>query len=248
MTTKFKFAASLACALLFFGCGKAQDAEQAIYRRGGVITESNTAVRISPLDFSGVVERLEKGQPVEVIERSAEKSRIARTVDYWYHIKLQSGITGWVYGQNLRLMDIKNHKQLDDIILEFKEYEASGFSKVVAGKWWSVNAFGDFTEHALELFEDNRYRSYYKGQDKNPIEGEFRVDFNKNDIVFPQGTTFKQNLKFAERGSSYILYTQSSEKEMSFRKIQEGTEETPDTRRQGEQEQGEPRQDKNDNQ
>jgi len=225
MTMQFKLIALVLGAVFFYRCGAKQDSKSPDYKKGGVVTESNTALRISPLVFSGVVARLERGRPVEVMERSAEKGRIARTTDYWYHIKLQDGITGWIYGQNLRLIDIKNYKQLNNIISEFKEFEAGGFSKAVTGKWWSVNAFGDFTEHALELYENNKYKSYYKGQEKKPIEGEFRVDFNKSDIIFPQGTTFKQNLKFAERGSSYILYTDSTEKEMSFRKIQEGTEE-----------------------
>jgi len=237
MTIRFKLAAFVFCALLFHGCEAAQDSKSSDYKRGGIITENNTALRISPLVFSGVVSRLEKGLPAEVTERSAEKSRIARTTDYWYHVKLQNGITGWVYGQNLRLVDIKNHKQLNNLISEFKEFEEGGFAKVVAGKWWSVNAFGDFTEHALELYEDNKYKSYYKGREKNPIEGEFRVDFNKNDIIFPKGTTFKQNLKFAERGDSYILYTQSDEKEMSFKKIREGAEENVPEQQQEQQEQ-----------
>ena len=238
MTIRFKLAALVFFALLFFGCKAIEDSISSDYKRGGVVTENNTALRISPLVFSGVVARLEKGIPVEVMERSAEKSRIARTTDYWYHVKLQDGMAGWVYGQNLRLMDIKNYKQLNNLISEFKEFEAGGFAKVVAGKWWSVNAFGDFTEHALELYEDNKYKSYYKGGEKNPIKGEFKVDFNKNDIIFPEGTTFKQNLKFAERGESYILYTQSDEKEMSFKKIQEGTEEiTLELRQEQEQQQ-----------
>ena len=225
MTIKYKLMVFVFGTLFFYKCGIVQDSGSLGYKSGGVITENNTALRITPLVFSGVIARLEKGRPVEITDRSAEKSRIARTTDYWYHVKLQDGMTGWVYGQNLRLVDIKNSKQLNDLISEFREFEASGFSKAVAGKWWSVNSFGDFTEHALEFYEDNKYKSYYKGQEKNPIEGEFTADFNKSEVIFPQGTTFKQNLKFAQRGDSYVLYTQSGEKEISFTRIQEGTEE-----------------------
>jgi uncharacterized protein YgiM (DUF1202 family) len=229
MIAKYKLAACLAALgsafLLFSGCGDAADFGKENIRQGGVVTENNTALRISPLVFSGIVTRLEKGYPFEVIERSAEKSKIARTTDFWYHIKLENGITGWIYGQNLRLMNIKNRKQLDSVVSEFKEQESGAFAKALSGKWWSINAFGDFTNHALELYEDNKYKSYFKGQEKYPIQGEFSVDFSKSDIIFPRGTSFKANLKFAQRGSSYILYTSSGDTEMSFKKIQEGMEE-----------------------
>ena len=224
MTTKFKFTALFLGALFFYRCGAVQDSKLPEHERGGVVTVSNTALRITPLVFSGIITRLERGNVVEVMDRSAEKSNIARTSDYWYYVKLQDGTTGWIYGQNLRLMDLKNYKQLDNLLAEFKEFEAGGFAKAIAGRWWSVNAHGNFTEHALDLYEDNKYKSYFKGQEKKPIEGEYRVDFNKSDIIFPRGTTFKHNLKFAQRGDSYILYAQALEQEMSFKRIQEGEE------------------------
>lgn len=218
-------AASVAAAvsLILSFCGREQksdltETEEAL---GGIVTEQNTAVRISPMVFSGCIDRLEKGTPVEVIEKSSEKSQIARTSDFWYHTKLDSGITGWIYGGNLKLAKVKNRKQLDLLVDEFRLQEIEGLSQLLSGRWWSVNSFEDFTIYALELYEDTRYKSYVKGNEDNPVEGEYRFDMSRGELVFPQGTAFKKNLKFVKRGQDYTLFSDEGDG-IRFKRIKAG--------------------------
>ena len=75
----------------------------------------------------------------------------------------------------------------------------------LTGKWWSTNEFGDFTDHCIELYESGTYKSYLKGNENSPIIGTYKLDFNKNEIIFSRGTSFKSNLDLARRGSDYML-------------------------------------------
>jgi predicted small secreted protein len=64
---------------------------------------NDSSVRVEPFFFSTPVGLLNKGDQVEIINRSAEKTRIGKVEDYWYQIRLNNGITGWSFGGNLRL-------------------------------------------------------------------------------------------------------------------------------------------------
>ena len=212
-------------ALTFSGCQKADSPEaekapQAAKKKGGIVLTNNTALRIDPFIFSGCISRLEKGQPVEVIGKSAEKSMIGGGSDYWYHIRLKDGISGWLYGKNLRIINIKNQQQMDDIVSSFWNEESVELTKDLVGKWWSVNHFGDFTRYGLELYPDNKYRSYTKDHEDRAIEGKYNFDLSKNEIIFPEGTSFRKNLKFARRGQSYTLFVPSDDSDIRFKRIQ----------------------------
>jgi len=47
---------------------------------------------------------LEKGDRVEVLEKSAEKMKIGEMTDYWYKVwRLSDGLTGWSFGPYLEV-------------------------------------------------------------------------------------------------------------------------------------------------
>ena len=212
---------------LIAGCTNGdKNATADIINQGAIIVENNAALRINPVLFSGCISRLEKGCAVEVLDKSAQKSNIARTKDYWYYVKLEDGITGWVYGQNLKFVDVKNRKQMEDAIAEFRSQDSGNLLKGIAGKWWSTNSFGDFTNHGLELNEDQTYKSYLKGGEKYAVEGEFTIDYAKNEISFPKGTSFKRNMRFIQQGISYTLFAENEDNVMRFKKIQDVSEVT----------------------
>lgn len=222
--TIFCAAAALFTVLFLAGCKNSSETGTDGANMNGIVLESNTAVRIDPLVFSGCIIRLEKGSLVEILGKSAEKSRIARTTDYWYYVKLEDGATGWIYGQNLKQVDSKNRKQLESLVADLRDQDLSGFLKTISGKWWSTNSSGDFTNHGLELYEDNTYKSYRKGGEANPIEGEYNIDLVNSEISFPNGTSFKKNLKFVQQGLHYTLFTESENAVTRFKKIQDTPE------------------------
>lgn len=184
----------------------------------GIILTPNTSLRIDPLIFSSRIDQMKKGEAVEILDRSKERKYIGKTRDYWYKIKLSNGITGWTFGAHINILDKSSKKDVNRYLEEFWAKEQKTLSKELRGKWWSVNRFGDFTSHSLEIYEDGKYKSYYK-KSKTKIEGEYTFDFNDNLILFSKGTSFKNNLKFYKRGSIYVLAKETEKREIIFKKI-----------------------------
>lgn len=184
----------------------------------GVILTQDTALRIDPLVFSARIAQLNKGTVVEILDRSSEERVIAGHKDYWYKIKLESRITGWTFGKHIKVLDASGRESLESYLGKFWEKETEELSNDLHGKWWSINRYGDFTNHALEIFKDGRYRSYYKGGGK-VIEGVYNFDFNKNMVVFLSGTTFENDLNYIRKGNSHTLQKTDGKEEIRFKKI-----------------------------
>lgn len=137
-------------------------------------------------------------------------------------------MTGWVFGQNISIHFSKSKDSIDKVVSDFMTGERIQVKQYLAGKWWSINEFGDFTDHCLELYESGKYRSYLKGDEKVPITGTFRIDFNKNEIIFSGGTSFKSNLELAKRGVDYVMKKNMKDHELRFKKISIETSPEPE--------------------
>jgi len=186
----------------------------------GIILTNNTALRLEPFIFSSKIAQLPKGTAITVLKKSAKKSYIGRKSNYWYQIKLETGFIGWTYGRNIQIIKKNSSKEMSDYVSAFWESEKDELQKKLAGKWWSVNKFNDFTNHCIELYEDGKYKSYYNGNEKYAKTGEYNFDFNENKIIFLKGTSFHENLIFERRGQTFIL-KKSFKKggEIRFKKI-----------------------------
>ena len=79
------------------------------------INAEKTNLRIAPLALASVLEILTKNTPVEIIGRTKNKVKIGKNIDYWYRIKLENKIEGWIYGTSLskQAVNIKNKEQND---------------------------------------------------------------------------------------------------------------------------------------
>ncbi len=183
-----------------------------------IIITPNTALRVDPLIFTSRVAQLKKGEVGEVLERSSEKKPVAGTLDYWYKIKLSNGITGWVYGSNINILKDSNRNNVESFLSQFWEKETKELSEALHGKWWSVNRFNDFTNHCLEIYKDGKYKSYIKGS-PTKIEGDYNFDFNKNLVIFLNGTSFEGDLNYTRRGDAYTLSRENEKDEIKFKKI-----------------------------
>jgi len=212
----------IAVVLLLISCGQKDEKKTTISpkRNYGVVLYRNTAIRIDPLIFSSRVLQLKKGDVVEIIEKSKEQSWIGKTSNFWYLVKSANGISGWLYGDNIKIITSATEDSMNDFLTDFWEEESSKLKKELSGKWWSVNRFDDFTDHCLEIFDDGKYKSFLKGAEKG-IEGDYSFDFQKNEIVFMKGTTFNSNLNFMRRGQSIILEKELKDREFKFKKIVE---------------------------
>jgi hypothetical protein len=199
----------------------------------GIILKGYTAMRIDPMIFAGIISELNKGTSVQVLEKSKEKSWVGKTSGYWYKVKTNGGISGWVFGQNISIHFSKSKDSIDKVVSDFMTGERIQVKQYLAGKWWSINEFGDFTDHCLELYESGKYRSYLKGDEKLPIAGTYRIDFNKNEILFSDGTSFKSNLELAKRGVDYIMKKNMKDHELRFKKISVETSPEPEIKSTG---------------
>lgn len=220
--------ALLMAAGAFFSCGhRDNEITDDTY---GIILNENTAVRIDPMIFAGIVTTLGKGSSVQVVEKSSEKGWVGRLNDYWYKIRVKDGSAGWVFGKNVSLHSSADRVSMDRKVTSFMEGELTRIRQNLAGKWWSTNEFGDFTEHCLELYESGAYRSYLKGGEARQITGTYTVNFNKNEIEFSGGTSFKSNLDLAKRGADYIIKKNMKEYDLHFTKISVETSPEPEIR------------------
>jgi len=199
----------------------------------GIILKGYTAMRIDPMIFAGIITGLNKGTSVQVLEKSKEKSWVGKTSGYWYKVKTNDGITGWVFGQNISIHFSKSKDSIDKVVSDFMTGERIQVKQYLAGKWWSINEFGDFTDHCLELYESGKYKSYRKGDEKLPIAGSYRIDFNKNEIIFSDSTSFKSNLELAKRGVDYIMKKNMKDHELRFKKISIETSPEPEIKNTG---------------
>ncbi len=188
----------------------------------GVILTNDTAARIDPYIFSARVDLLKKGETVEITDKSSEKSAVGSTVDFWYKVSTSKKISGWIYGKNIQILD-NDKSSVTSFVNNFWEKEKESVKKHIVGRWWSVNKFGDFTNHVLEINDGGKYRSYTKGGDAGAIEGEYNLDFTNNEVLFAKGTSFEKNLSMVLRGDSLILYKDTEKGEILFKKIKLGS-------------------------
>lgn len=217
------FAVLIAAAL---SCSKSDD--EITSDTYGIILKGYTAMRIDPMIFSGIVTELDKGTSVRVMDRSREKSWVGKTSGHWYRIRTQEGLTGWVFAQNISIYSSKTRDSMNRIINKFMDSERAQAKQYLVGKWWSTNEFGDFTDHCIELYDSDKYKSYLKGNEDRPIVGTYKLDFNKNEIAFSSGTSFKSNLDLAKRGNDYIIKKRMKDFELRFTKISIETSPEPE--------------------
>lgn len=210
-----------------------------------VIITPNTAMRIDPLIFSTRVALLKKGEVAEIIERSAEEKNVGNSRSYWYKVRMSNGITGWIYGANITILDDASRGNVESYLSQFWEKETEELSTAMNGKWWSVNRFNDFTNHCLEIYKDGRYKSYIKGATKK-LEGQYNFDFNKSQILFLGETSFTGGaLNFVKRGDTYTLFNDSEKDEIKFKLINTNPESEDDVMKDDKQDDSAPQKQEN---
>ncbi len=225
---KIPYIAALISILLVTVCGKESEILPGSGTPGqdkqiAIITTANTALRVDPLITTSRIAQMKKGEVTELLERSAVIQSIAGQKDYWYKVRLPNGITGWVFGKNISILSDSSSDNVESYLSSFWEKETEELGEALHGKWWSVNRFGDYTNHCLEIFKDGRYASYIKGAPKK-IEGNYNFDFNKSQVIFLAGTSFEGELNYVRRGDIFSLYRDTVNDEIRFKKINNNPE------------------------
>jgi len=71
--------------------------------RRGVLNDSRVRVRAYPTLAAEVLGHLERGDRVEVLERSGLRQSIGEMNDFWYRVRREDGLEGWAYGHFIDL-------------------------------------------------------------------------------------------------------------------------------------------------
>jgi len=222
----FAVSVFLASAIVLLSCGGDRPQQISVIKNKqmqAMVINDDSVMRIDPLLYSGRVGLLRKADIVEILDRSSMKYSVGNMREYWYKIKSRDGLSGWVYGSNLKIFDKKGERNIKQYVSNFWEQESEKIKKIITGRWWSIDLRGDFTNHGLEIAEDGTYRSYYKGG--RDIKGEYNINYGDNEIVFLKGTTFKSNLNIVRRGNFIYLEKKGDESEIKFQKTSNSTEE-----------------------
>jgi hypothetical protein len=69
----------------------------------GVLNDSRVRVRAHPTLGAEILGHLERGDRVEVLERSGLRESIGEMNDFWYRILTEDGLAGWAYGHFIDL-------------------------------------------------------------------------------------------------------------------------------------------------
>jgi len=212
--------------LVITGCAKDNEnvpAQNLKKQTMGIVVMNNASLRVDPYLYSSRLLLLNKGEVVRIKDQSKIRQWIGKKHDYWYNIELKNGVSGWMFGSTLDIVDKGDSDALKSYLDKFWMEQSDSVKKELAGKWWSLNSKGDFTNHGLELETDGNYISYRKGGKK--IEGTYSLNFHENEIIFLDGTSFAKNLYFIRRGQSYILADDRENQALQFKKISESDKE-----------------------
>ncbi|MFW5770273.1 MAG: hypothetical protein ACOCX9_02450, partial [Spirochaetota bacterium] len=153
----------LAIMLIFTGCakdtGNAPDPDLN-KQTMGIVVMNNASLRVDPYLYSSRLLLLNKGDIVKIKDQSKVRQWIGKKHDYWYNIELKNGVSGWMFGSTLDIVDSSNSDGVKSYLDQFWMEQSDSVKKEIAGKWWSLNSQDDFTNHGIELTTDGNRVSY----------------------------------------------------------------------------------------
>jgi hypothetical protein len=204
-------------ASLFSSCGPESEAKN--HRDKGsfaIVISEDATLRIDPYIFSSRISLLTRGTSVEILDKSQEKTWIGNSSDYWYKVRLDNGMTGWLYAKNLKILKTTSREDVESLVARYWEDEASVIRQGIAGRWWSVDRTGAFTSHGLDMTAEGKFRLYGRGGESTAPEGEYTINVHKHEIVFLGPTSFDGTLTYIKRGKMFKI---TGDKGLIFKKI-----------------------------
>ncbi|MFH0977285.1 MAG: SH3 domain-containing protein [Spirochaetota bacterium] len=182
----------------------------------GIVFVDKTIMRVDPIIYSSVITYLNKGEILLIISKSDVKEKISNNEDYWYNVRFSRGLTGWVYGANIKIFSADKIYEIKRYLTQFWAEESLNFRKKIAGKWGSFDN-GESPYQSLYIFDDGKYKSYRA--ESAPIEGEYVVNYKEAEIIFKNGTFFGNKITCYVNGNRFVLKRSVKDKGIKFKKI-----------------------------
>jgi hypothetical protein len=85
-----------------------------IYSNGSTVSVNTLRLRESYNVNSKTIKYLEKGQILEVLDMTPHREKIENMYEYWFKVKTQDNLVGWVYGYYIsrNLVNAKNYNSI----------------------------------------------------------------------------------------------------------------------------------------
>lgn len=114
------------------------------------VTSGELKMRISPNTTAVEIARLNRGEVVKIVQRSADSVQVGKLNAYWYKVTNASGLTGWVYGAHLAVesndIDVKAASEEDEKKLK----------EELVGRWEVTKINGELTADFVTLKADGQ--------------------------------------------------------------------------------------------
>lgn len=217
------FSVILFCSLcwlpVFSGCeggdGEqvATDADQEEAMPGVAFVRLNrTSLRTDPVPTASEIEFMPAGSQVRLLRRSTEKHKLGSLENYWYNVRMESGLEGWVFGSNLILeTDSSNPAKSVRPVIALSE-----IGDKLAGKWFETDLTGASGYLKIYFWRDGTYRHGYGlgGMKK----GQYELKPTDNVILLEKGSGAGPYLKVQVIGRDVNLVGEKDGYEIWFRR------------------------------
>ena len=170
------------------------------------------SLRTDPVPTASEIEFMPAGARVKLLRRSTEKFRVGPLSDYWYNIRMESGLEGWVFGSNLILeTDSSNPAESVKPVISMSE-----IGDKLAGKWFETDLTGASGFLKIYFWRDGTYRhGYGMGGMK---KGQFELKPADNVIILEKGSGAGDVLKIQVIGRDVNLVGERDGYEVWFRR------------------------------
>lgn len=150
-------------------------------------------LRTDPTTYGFEIGIVKKGESVKVLNRTDRKVRIGKSDDYWYFVKKENNLKGWVYGSALSRIPTGQTEEIiegpDMVVVQAN----------LPGIWWELNQDGSTGYRRIEFIpegtieKNNKEKSALtKNQNTESTEDEsFKVDETATEVVLADNGKFQ---------------------------------------------------------
>jgi hypothetical protein len=187
----------------------------------GIIIIDDTVLRLDPTIYSAVVSKIKKGSEVTILDKSSKKIWLGGSNSYWYKVRFSRGYTGWVYGNNIKIFDDDDKDQAEKFLSKFWKEEHKKFVTRIIGRWRTIRTNTQNPVQFVEILDDEKYKSYVMDGETaiNVHEGDYKVNYADDEIIFPNGAFFGSKLIFMVRENILFLVKDKEDDSIKFQRI-----------------------------
>lgn len=171
-----------------------------------------TSLRTDPVATASEIEFMPAGSRVRLLRRSDEKYSVGSLESYWYNVRMENGLEGWVFGSNL-ILETDSSNPAESVRPVISESE---IGEKLAGKWFETDLTGASGYLKIYFWRDGVYRHGYGlgGMKK----GRYQLKPTDNVILLEEGSGAGPYLKVQVIGRDVNLVGEQDGYEVWFRR------------------------------